>query len=465
MVASQSIPAPAPAHTNQRLRRIAVFGGPASLVQNNFRRKLQNIGGAVTWHVPKGRTAKTAGPLPLACEAVIVVKDFCSHDLADYAKAQAQARGIPFAFARSQMSNSVGLLRETGVVPMVWDATKIEPEVVVLTHPGTRPIAPVPVLTLAPAPSKEEVGPSKLPQLVQDATHAVLETSPEVFLNLPSLHDEVKGLLARELQGIAPADFGSLIEAASKSFRESWRDPLVRQAAMQNWLDRSYAKALAAGVDPPGVALLESDSYRIFGCCPPSEQIRASRAKAYGPWAAKLIFASAAETFLRRRLAEEGLPEEFLSGYQTRFLDLLDTKAIKSFRSGPHRFSSQVAVNEYVESLKAARDKALVQKAKVEVQKAKVEPPKVVSTYDDRLDRVQGILEGHVKILSEGVRAELSGLAPALQDVLVELKGMRADLAARDEVKAAPLTAADGLRALMELAKMTGLEVVIRPIG
>lgn len=99
------------------LPKMLVAGGAASLVYGNFRRKLQEAGADVGWHMEgRGRTL-TLESIPAGCAGVIVLKDMIGHALSESAKATAKANSVPCATVTRKWAEAEPLLRTKGIIP------------------------------------------------------------------------------------------------------------------------------------------------------------------------------------------------------------------------------------------------------------------------------------------------------------------------------------------------------------
>lgn len=103
-----------------RVERIVVVGGEPSLIAGNLGRRFAENGISIVEHI--NRPVKSVDKLP-ACDALIIIKDMVSHNLADSAIEAAKKQGVVYSFMQRKWSQSEDLLREKGILPPVIKIT------------------------------------------------------------------------------------------------------------------------------------------------------------------------------------------------------------------------------------------------------------------------------------------------------------------------------------------------------
>ncbi len=101
----------------QQIKRVIVIGGPVSLVQGNFGRKLKEHGIIVEWHVPDDQ-AKVASEIPNAAEGMIIVRDHVGHRQSTVSLGLARSQNLPVVIVSKKWRQAEEQLRVHGFIPL-----------------------------------------------------------------------------------------------------------------------------------------------------------------------------------------------------------------------------------------------------------------------------------------------------------------------------------------------------------
>ncbi|OHD25081.1 MAG: hypothetical protein A2Y38_02730 [Spirochaetes bacterium GWB1_59_5] len=364
--------------------KILIVGGVDSFVHGNLERKLQEAGVDVGWHV-SSELARFPG-IPDACEGVMIIKDFCGHHVSNPAKAEAKARGVPWAAVTRKWSDAEPILRMQGILPAAYngqiqqgtDAAVLALAVEYVTaqrewgrYPkldevqavlqrvfgpsyrlsddlfkkvmaATAEVVPLTldeqverVLDSEPAPVVAPAAPAPMPEdECRIAVRTVLESHPDLATQPEQIIAAMTGLAEGQANSV-------LVEQEAQVIRQEWakHDAVRRDASITAWV-RELLRAVQRGERTlPTQSVFYKEGKPLFGINPPWRIMQDTRAEVFGEWARVLIDAEEANLYLRHKRPDLNL------------MDLLQAGQIPSIAQGSRRYTSHLALDTYLATL------------------------------------------------------------------------------------------------------------------
>lgn len=266
-------------------KQVLVMGGPKSLVDGNFARKLAGCGLKVVWHAAKESEYKG---IPVGCDGVILLKDFCSHKLQEMAKPDAVKRHLPFAVIPSQFAKAATILEQSGLVDPDPEPTQASPPTV---HKPLRQVRHVPS---APWTSTDAA--------CRLAIRSVLEDTPEAMLDPRTLRTKAETLLAADEKVDDP---DSCVRQVVAEFQQNL---VVTPDMVGAWLRRLHGQAKMAGKAPPSKTAIDDLARQLFGKPAEPGAVCLARATVHGGWALHLLSVGQADNWLAENCHRLSVP-------------------------------------------------------------------------------------------------------------------------------------------------------------
>lgn len=370
---------------DQTISRVAVVGGPASIV-STMRRHFARFGIEIVAHLAdvvnaKGRS-RTVTTIPPDAEGVVCMIDTTSHSVSESAKATAAKSGVPFVGIPRKWSKAEPILRVQGFLPPATNGSTKEPteeesEDVVLTYiceerekgrvpkydevnsvlcrafgpnvvldydlfevAHSKAAARVPILT---PPKKEK--PMTTEDHIYEWAWTLFEDKPERILDLGVFANQIlketkasPKVVAEHLNDAVGAIRKRL--ASKLPEHQEWKRPIK-----QGWVIRQFEEFLAGKGPYPTQKILDTGSRAIFGSMLSYAMILDGRAAALGEWARDILPA---------RKAADYFAEVVPGSTRDDLMALVDEGKIKGVNTDTVWFTSKMAIDEYIASLTKA---------------------------------------------------------------------------------------------------------------
>ena len=359
--------------------KVLIAGGADSLVWGNLRRKLQDHGLFIKWHVEHD----PLDDLPAGCEGVILVKDMIGHMLHDKAVALAKARGLPNARIIRKWSHALPLLRATGFInaapPSKKAPTPEETQAVVLEYligqrlqqDRTPTIAETAIAlkrafgqdmglqrsqyqalaaqAAVEVPLAEPVAPPE-PKHTESEIHewamVLAYERPEVMLDPYTWRSQVceRLLAAGEKEDPAALPDGPFTRARNEYRETVLRDKEWGSREKLRWLKRQFIAFREGRCEFPLQVPTQTKAVAIFGSSIQTQTISAVRVEVFGDKARYIV--TAGEAYRHLLSAWPKRPMTY-----AKFLGLLQDGSIWAYPTSKTYYTSEVAVDEYFDRL------------------------------------------------------------------------------------------------------------------